>query len=124
MASRNFNRKQALEKEVKELYAEVAIGASGAPTLTSGLGIASVTRDSAGVYIVTLDDQYVRLLSFHVTQLAATAEDLTFQIESDNSSNSAKTIQFQSKAAAVETDPSSGSSLYIKINLKNTTSGE
>jgi len=123
MANRNFNRYQALEKEVKSLYAEIAIGVSGAPTKTSGLGIASITRDSAGVYIVTLDDKYTRLMSFSVIQEAATAEDLTFQVESHDVT-SAKTIQFQCKAAAVETDPSSGSNLFIKVELKNSSSGE
>ena len=123
MASRTFNRSQALEKEVKTLYAEVAIGATGAPTLTSGLGITSISRDSAGVYIVTLDDKYVRLMAFNVIQYEATAEDLTFQVEVADVV-SAKTIQFQCKAAAVETDPSSGSVLLLKVELKNTTSGE
>lgn len=123
MANRNFNRAQALEKEVKSLYADVAIGAAGAPTLTKGLGIASITRDSAGVYIVTLDDSYTRLMSVHITQLAATAEDLTFQLETEAVSAS-KTLQFQCKAAAVETDPSNGSRLLITINVKNSSSGE
>lgn len=118
MASRNFKRKQALETEVKELHAEIAIGASGAPTLSQGLGIASVTRDSAGVYIITLEDKYIRLMSLDVMQLAATAEDLTFQIESEDVAG-AKTIKIQCKAAAVETDPSNGSILYIKMDLKN-----
>ena len=123
MASRNFNRFQALEKEVKTLYAEVAIGSSGAPTLTSGLGITSIVRNSAGVYIVTFDDKYVRFMAFSAHQLEATAEDLTFQVESEAVSAS-KTLQFQCKAAAVETDPSSGSVLFLKFDLKNSTSGE
>lgn len=123
MASRNFNRSQNLEKEVKSLFAEVAIGATGAPTLTSGLGVASITRDSAGVYIVTLEDKYVRLMHVHVMMLEATAEDLTFQVESEDVDGE-KTIQFQCKAAAVETDPSSGSVLLIKVDVKNSASGE
>jgi hypothetical protein len=51
--------------------------------------------------------------------LEATAEDITFQVESEDVA-SAKTIQFQCKAADVETDPSSGSVLLLKIDLKNT----
>jgi hypothetical protein len=119
MASRNFSRVQALEKEIKHLYAEVSIGATGAPTLDRGYGITSIERDSAGVYVLTLDDKYPRLMHMHVMMLEATAEDLTFQIESEDV-NGDKTIQFQCKAAAVETDPSSGSKLLIKIDLKNT----
>lgn len=118
MASRNFNRKQALEKEIKELHAEVTIGASGAPTLVHKLGITSIVRDSAGVYEITLDDKYIRLCNFQVIQLAAAAEELSFQLESEAVA-STKKIKFQCKAAAVETDPSSGSKLFIKIELKN-----
>lgn len=120
MANRRFNRYQALEKEVKTLFADVAIGASGAPTLNSGLGIASVTRDSAGVYDVVLEDRYSSLLHVSVMQLEATAEDLTFQVESESVNAASKTVKIQCKAADTETDPSDGSRLLIKIELKNT----
>lgn len=123
MANRNFNRFQALEKEVKSLYLDVAIGASGAPTLTKGLGITSITRDSAGVYIITLNDTFKRLMSFDVKQLVSAAEDLTFQLETESVA-SAKTIQFRAVAAGVETDPSNGSRLLIKIDVKNSSVGE
>lgn len=121
MANRNFNRVQALAKEIKFLHGKVAIGATGAPTLNvnNSLGIASITRDSAGVYILTLDDKYNSLVDFKVMQIAAAAEDLTFQIESETVSTT-KIIKFQCKAAAVETDPSNGSTLLIAIALKNT----
>ena len=121
MANRRFQRIQSLTREVKLLHAKVAIGASGAPTLDSevSLGFASITRDSAGVYILTLEDKYNKLVGFKVMQQAAAAEDLTFQIESEDVA-SAKTIQFQCKAADTETDPSDGSSLFIEVALKNT----
>lgn len=120
MANRNFNRMQALTKEAKTLFAKVSIGASGDPTLdtTNSLGVASITRDSAGVYILTLEDKYNALLYFDVMMLEATAEDITFQVESEDVDD-AKTIQFQCKAAAVETDPSDGSKLLIRIDVKN-----
>lgn len=54
-----------------------------------------------------------------VMQVEATAEDLTFQIESRTVATN-KEITFQCKAASVETDPSDGSTLLIKIDLKNT----
>lgn len=121
MANRRFQRVQSLSREVKILHARVAIGASGAPTLDSDLsvGVASVVRDSAGVYVVTLDDKYNNLLHVDVMQLEATAEDLTFQVESEAVAT-AKTVQIQAKAAAVETDPSDGSVLLLRLELKNT----
>lgn len=124
MASRNFNRAQNLEKEVKSLFLDVSIGASGAPTLTKGLGIASITRDSAGVYIVTLQDKYVRLMHVDVKQLVASAEDLQFQLESEDVDGD-KTIVFRCvDSTGTETDPSDGSRLLAKIDLKNSTAGE
>ena len=121
MANRRFQRMQSLTREVKHLHAKVAIGASGAPTLDSeiSVGVESITRDSAGVYILTLEDSYKKLVDFDVMLEAAAAEDLSFQIESEDVA-SAKTIQFICKAAAVETDPSNGANLFIKIALKNT----
>lgn len=123
MANRNYNRKQALEKEVKELYAQVSIGASGAPTLVKAWGTTSITRNSAGLYTVLLDDKYTRLMDLHVIQKVTSAENLVFQLVAE-SVNSAKTVQFRCCASGVATDPSSGSTLFITLNLKNSSSGE
>jgi hypothetical protein len=119
MANRNFNRKQALEKEIKELYADVSIGASGAPTLVRGLGVASIARNSQGLYTITLQDKYNRLMHAHVAILSASAQDLDAQLQSEDVDN-AKTIvvRTQDSAAAVQ-DPSSGSRLLIRIEVKN-----
>ena len=122
MANRNFNRHQSLEKEVKDLFAEIAIGASGAPTLTKGLGITSVARTGAGRYTLTLDDQYVRLLDARIIQHFTTSADLTFQLTAHD--ESAKTVSFACKAAAVDTDPASGSILFVRLALKNSQAGE
>lgn len=122
MANRIFNRHQSLEKEIKNLYAEVAIGASGAPTLTKGLGIESISRTGAGDYKITLDDKYVRLMSFHAIHLSATEEDLTIQLKAQDMST--KEIDFFTLAAATATDPANGDTLFIKIELKNSTAGE
>jgi hypothetical protein len=123
MASRNFGRYQALEKEVKSLFADVAIGATGAPTLTKGLGVASIARTATGDYTITLDDKYVRLMHVSIMQVEADDEDLTFQVSSEDV-DGAKTIGIICKAAATPADPSNGSRLLIRIDLKNSTSGE
>lgn len=120
MANRNFNRKQALEKEVKSLYLKVAIGATGAPTLSSGIGVASITRTSAGLYQITLQDKYASLKSFSVRHLASSAQDLNFQLKAEDVA-SAKTIDFFCLTGASATDPANPSTLHIQIDLKNTT---
>jgi len=119
VANRNFNRKQALEKEVKEIYADIAIGAAGAPTLTEGLGVASVARDSAGVYVLTLQDKYNRLMAAQVSILSAAAEDIHSQLEAEAVAT-AKTVTFRCiDAAAAETDPASGDRILVRLDLKN-----
>ncbi len=51
LASRNFNSKQALEREIKDLYAKIGIGAPSAPTasfnLTADVAITHATIDDA-----------------------------------------------------------------------------
>lgn len=122
MASRSFNRKQSLEKEIKEIYAKVAIGSSGAPTLStvSTSGVASIVRNSAGNYTLTLQDKYISLKSVQISHLASSAQDLQFQLLSETV-DSTKTISFVCQTDATATDPASGTTLLIQINLKNTT---
>lgn len=120
MANRNFNRKQALEKEVKEIYAKVAIGASGAPTLNAAqsLGVASISRTSAGLYVLTLQDKYMRLMHASIEVLTPSAEDIKANVSAEAVA-SAKTITFRATAAGVATDPASGDTLLISLQLKN-----
>lgn len=122
MANRTFNRRQALEREVKDLYAKVTIGASGAPTLVaaSSVGIASIARNSAGNYTLTLQDKYVALKFFQVTFLDDNTQDLKAQVHTDSIA-SAATIQFLTLTAASATDPQSGQTMLIKLELKNST---
>lgn len=121
MANRTFNRRQALEKEVKDLYLKVAIGGSGAPTISANIGggVASITRASTGLYQITLADQYNSLKFFEGIHIKSTAEDLNIQIKAEDVA-SAKTIDFFTLAGGTETDPSSGSVLVLKIEVKNT----
>jgi hypothetical protein len=119
MANRSFNRKQALEKEIKEIYAKVTIGSSGAPTLTTGYGVASITRTSAGLYQLTLADKYTSLKNMEVMFLSSTAQDIRAQIKAEDV-DVAKTIDFFTLTDATATDPSSGQVMLIKLDLKNT----
>jgi len=121
MANRTFNDAQALEKEIKTLFAKISIGATGAPTLVKpgSLGIASVARSAQGDYLVTLEDKYPALMGFEGVLLVSSAEDITFQLKAEDV-DGAKTFSFFTKAAATATDPSNGSVIYLTIHLKNT----
>lgn len=119
MANRNWNRFQALEKECKSLYLEVAIGSSGAPTISSGVGIASISRTSAGLYRIVLQDKYVSLKDFACIHLVSAAEDLNFQVKAEAVSGASPYIDFFCLTAGSATDPSDGAVLKIKIDVKN-----
>jgi hypothetical protein len=118
MANRKFEKVQAIEKEIKNIYAEISIGASGAPTLTRGTGVASIARNSAGKYTLTLQDKYMRLMFADIKHLSASAVDLKTQLVSEDVA-SAKTIVFHTLAVATATDPASGTKLFVKLELKN-----
>jgi hypothetical protein len=122
MANRDFNRRQSLEREVKDLYVKVAIGAAGAPSLVSGAsyGAASVSRNSAGDYTLVLQDRYVALKHMEATLQSSTAEDIMVQLKSEAINSAAKSISFFTLAGATPTDPSNGAQLLIKLELKNT----
>lgn len=119
MASRNFNKKQALEKEIKTLYAKVTIGAAGSPTLTSGVGISSIARSAQGDYLITLQDKYVSLKCVEGILLKSTGEDIRVQLKAEAVA-SAATLSIFTLTGANATDPSSGAILFLKIELKNT----
>jgi hypothetical protein len=119
MASRNFNSKQALEREIKDIYVKVAIGASGAPSFVaqSSYGSAAIVRDSAGRYTLTLSDAYNQLRNFKAKLMSATAQDLRMQVRTD--AVKTKSVTFMCLTDAVETDPANGSTIVIKLELKN-----
>lgn len=122
MASRSYNRVQALSKEIKFIYARVTIGASGAPTLVAAdsEGVASIVRNSAGLYTVTLQDSYNKLMHASVEVRTPSAEEINANLVAESVA-SAKTVQFRCTAAGVAADPASGDSIYIQMSLKNST---
>lgn len=118
MANRNFNRFQALEKEVKALYADISIGAAGAPTLVEGLGIASVALAGTGLYTITLQDKYNRLMSANAIAMEpSTVLHAYVYAETVSTNKTLSLIVVDPTGAAVE--PPSGTRLLIRIDVKN-----
>jgi len=129
MASRTFNNDTlTLEREVVKLFAVVTIGASGAPTLSRGKGIASVAGGAAatatGLYTVTLDDGYVALLGANCIVLTSSGGvDLQVGLVSEAvATASAPTVVFQMvdlDGTPTLKDPASGDKVYIEITVTN-----
>lgn len=124
MANRYFNQFHFSPIPMyTSIFAKISIGASGAPTLvTAGgisKGVASVSRVSAGKYLLTLSDTYNYLVGgkgIFVASGGAAAPDVSIDAESVAS---AKTVTILTQAGGVNTDPASGEVLLLEIELKN-----
>lgn len=122
MANRTFHQMKALEKEIKVVHAKIAIGGTGAPTLSSeSIGIASVTRTSQGLYKIVLKDAYNSLKMVNAILIGASAEDINFQVKSETvATSSDPAINLFCLTAGAVADPTSGDTLLVEIVLKNT----
>lgn len=112
-----------LEKRVVDLYAVFAVGATGAPTLNAGLskGIASVARNSAGLYTIALQDAYVDVFSVIPTIRLASGAITThgFVVRAVSVDDATPTIQVlftDELGAAVELND--GAVVCLKLELK------
>ena len=108
---------------VTDIFAEINIGASGAPTLVAlhGVGVTSVVKNATGKYTIALDNLYPRLLAVQYTAIGASgavaaAPDLTVLA---NNVASAGTIQIETSTGGVATNPASGEVMLLQITLKN-----
>ena len=141
MANRQFNQfNYDLEKGLVRIYARVAIGATGAPTLTIATnsgnpsnGIASVTRSAAGKYVFTFGatgstqtnlDTYQRIIFCNANIINSTISTVvSTQISVEAVTTvTAPAITIQCLAAAgTAVDPNSGDVLLVEFVLKNAT---
>lgn len=125
MANRRFFQfRLSAQRDVVDLSLKAAIGATGAPTLstTDAKGITSITRNSAGKYTILLQNNYAALMSAQVTILNATASAAPItQLISEQVSN-ATTPQVVVQcldAAGAAADPDDGSTLLVHLMLRN-----
>lgn len=133
MANRSFHKPLgSLEIDVVTLYAKVTIGAAGAPTLdtANSKGIASIARNSAGEYKITLSDAYQRLLWADAVFLSTSSQDPTtngvgFRVEDDQAVAATPYIQVQFFALddGAAADIASGQVVLFKFELRNSTLG-
>jgi hypothetical protein len=123
MANRRFSQfRYSLEKMPVDLFLQVAIGTTGAPTINvaKSLGVTSITRNSAGNYTIALQDKYVRLLNVDATFVkagVAAAQDVNVYTDSVSSGS----LVIQCSAAGVATDPSNGETMKLCISVSNST---
>jgi len=134
MANRNFNRVQAIDKEVKHIYGQFLI-TDGVGTVqfdaaeqTLSVGVKNVERDSGGKFTITLGvpggatDKYPSLLFMQcfLTDSAAISTNggVSFQIETDDITNGIIKLFALDKDGAIA-EIRSGDVLQIMIVVKN-----
>lgn len=124
MANRMFSRDAAtLEKGVVTLFAEVSIGAAGAPTLNPGRskGIKSIVHNGGGSYTVTLQDRYQRVLGVQCSFISedsatpAIAPNVTIALRAPDS------LTVLCSSGTTLTDPGEGETMLLRIDLSNST---
>lgn len=119
MANRNYNRKQALEKEVKEIYLEASIGAAGAPTLVRGLGVTSITRTGTGDYTIQLQDKYNRLMCASISVEYPSPQTLFSRVDHESVAIDGKIYIGFGTTGDSSRELTNGSVLKIRFDLKN-----
>lgn len=108
------------------IYAKISFGASGAPTLVTTLGcssgVASVSRNGAGDFSITLNETYPYLKGLNANFIASAGPAApTVNVKSDLVSTT-KVLRINTQAGGVNTDPASGEVLLLEIMLKNSSS--
>ena len=134
MANRSFQRLQALDKEIKIIHGQFAVGTTGAPTLSASksVGVKSITRNSAGDYSLVLgavggdSDLYSHFFGAYFdiqtsTAIGATAGGASFQLKGAPTVSTNGTVNFialNSSGAAAEIG--NGETVHFMIVVKYT----
>ena len=128
MATKGYKRDRGtLEQGIVELFASVAIGAAGAPTINvkKSKGISSIVRNSAGNYTISLQDIYQYLLFLDtMVVLGAGAPsagtNLNCVVRADNSISSTPNVQVEFlNSAGAAVDLTNGVTVTFDIQFKN-----
>lgn len=135
MANRLFTQfRWSMEKNPATIWANVAIGATGAPTLSAvnSKGVRSITRTSAGLYVITLGvsganantDIYNGLFMVSHKFIVASgtpAAPLMYVVSQAVATAGTVTVQFTAVNGTSATDPASGETLLLEFALKTST---
>jgi hypothetical protein len=126
MANRYMNQFYlSLEQSKCTLYAKVAIGATGAPTLNAAAskGVLSITRNDPGKYTLVFNDVWTKFYWMDAKVLLASGtpavNDVAIVSEAVATVASKNiVVQFLDDTGAAA-DPDSGAVLYFKFELSN-----
>lgn len=124
MANRLLRQFQyGFENKIVSVFCKFAVGASGAPTLdvAKSKGITSITRNSAGVYTILFNDNFVELFGASPTIILASGSQAAgagFVVRDSSVATSAKTVQIQFQDGTfAAADIASGASVIVKFDF-------
>lgn len=103
------------------LYLHATIGANGAPTLVAikSMGIDSISRVSAGKYLITLNKKYQGLRMMN-SMFEASGGPAAPNVNVDtNAVTASGTLTILTQAGGVNTDPANGEIMKLEIMLKD-----
>jgi hypothetical protein len=118
---RLFQFQYAYQRDMVDIHLKVSIGASGAPTIVQGKGVSSISRTSAGLYVITLKSNFNLLMDMSCHSISGSSAPAApnMNIVSETvSSTKIITMQLRDIAAAAA-DPASGEVLMISMKLRN-----
>lgn len=105
------------------INAQIAIGATGAPTITYGNNnIATMVRNSAGDYTLTFRSVFYRLINASVVfNSGSSLPAAPLMNIKANSISTAKTLEivFSDADTPAATDPASGEIMYLSFVFEN-----
>lgn len=118
--SRLFQFNYSYERDLVRLQFKIAIGASGAPTISNGKGLVSITRNSTGNYTLVLKDKFYLFMNSNITFLVNgdPAAPLVNILSESVNNTKAIILQTQNTSQAV-TDPASGEVMLIELVVRN-----
>lgn len=101
------------------IFARVAIGAAGAPTVEAGTNF-TIANTGVGLYTITLDRKYRGLMFLCATleEADGTGDDLVVKVRSETVATTGQ-ILISVLAATAETNPASGAKLRFMIVLED-----
>jgi hypothetical protein len=122
MANRIWKEVKTPRNGVREVCCLFFPAGTGAPTGLRGSGVASVARNSAGVFELTLEDPWLQsqLIGFSATVQHTTAADLVAQVGdfTDGSSSANAKVIVRVNAVATPTDITANADSSVSVILK------
>ncbi len=112
----------SLEKFPVCLWGYVAIGATGAPTITSNksLGITSIARTGSGAYTITLKKKYHSVLFANVTFIDSDSGIAKIEVVEDDVDGSTPVVKIVCISdAGSAADPAQNAIMLLKLELRN-----